>query len=108
MHTRSQVDITCAERFNSYCYALSFVTSIGLSEVGPAFKLRECWYLSLLWSSILCLRSADKVARLTCSLSLLLANLTSLSCGVSSAYLSLYSSRLLRNLSCLSITCEYH
>ena len=57
---------------------------------------------SLLDCNIDCRCSADTVARLALSL-LLLANLLSLSSGVSSALLSLYKSLLLRSLSSLFI-----
>ena len=56
---------------------------------------------------ILCICSADKVASLTWSLSLFLANLACLSFGVSAALLSLYNSLLLCNLSSLLISLNH-
>ena len=72
-------------RMTSWSSTACNVTSIEVSDV--AIRGWECWYLSLLLSSILCLLSADKLVHLTYSLSLLLANLTSLSRCVSSALL---------------------
>ena len=80
------------------------VTSVGLPAANPAMESQEHWFLSLLWSSRLCICSADNIACLTHSLSLLPDNLTSPSCGASSALLNLYYSLLLRSPSSLSIT----